>query len=73
MGGALVRVSPQSLHLDQGLRVSWMKPYLKEMLGQTLFCGANPQTPSVSCFSLLIIVVLSVVPKARMAMEYSSP
>jgi len=53
--------------------VSGMKPYLKEMLGQTLFSGANPPTPSVSCFSLLKNVTLSVVSKTRMAMEYSSP
>ena len=49
-----------------------MRPYLKEMFGHTLFCGANPPTPSVSSFSLLKNVTLSVVPKARMAMEYSS-
>ena len=49
------------------------KPYLKKMLGQTLFCGANPPTPSVNCFSLLKNLTLSVVPKARMPMEYSSP
>jgi hypothetical protein len=53
--------------------VSGMRPYLKEMFGHTLFCGANPPTPSVSSFSLLKNVTLSVVPKARMAMEYSSP
>jgi len=53
--------------------VSGKKPYLKEMLGHTLICGANPPTPSVSCFSLLKNLTLSVVPKARMAIEYSSP
>ena len=49
------------------------KPYLKEMFGHTLICGANPPAPSVSCFSLLKNVTLSSVPKARMAIEYSSP
>ena len=53
--------------------VSGIKPHLKEMFGQTLICGANPPTPSVSCFSLLKNLTLSVVPKARMAIEYSSP
>ena len=53
--------------------VSGKKPYLKEMFGHTLICGANPPTPSVSCFSLLKNLTLSSVPKARMPMEYSSP
>jgi len=59
---------------------SGKKPYLKEMLGQTLICGAKfkplfPSNvdPSFSCFSLLKKVTLSSVPKARMPMEYSSP
>ena len=52
---------------------SGKKPYLKEMFGHTLICGANPPAPSVSCFSLLKNVTLSVVSKTRMAMEYSSP
>ena len=53
--------------------VSGMNPYSKEMLGQTLFSGANPPTLSVSCFSLLENITLSVVSKTRKTMEYSSP
>ena len=59
---------------------SGKKPYLKEMLGHTLTCGAKfkplfPSNvdPSFSCFSLLKKVTLSSVPKARMPIEYSSP
>ena len=44
--------------------VTGMKPYLKEVFGKTLFSTANLPTPSVSCFSLLTNVTLSIVSKA---------